>query len=442
MKLLTLAVLLFIAMAPGNAQSKRRPKPKPGDETPAASTTPPAEGAPFPIETLNVTGNQNFTAEQVKAVAQLKVGQSAGKAEFEAARDRLMATGVFDRAGYRYAPAKDGKGYDATLEVVEMPQLFPLRFEDLPATDVQLRALLKQKDPLFAPKIPATKAELDRYARWISEFLAPQNYHDGVVGKVASEGSDLVIVFRPAKPKPSVARVKFTNTGDISAVTLQTAMYGVAIGVPYTEAQIRLLLDSQIRPLYEARGMIRVTFPKIETEPVKDKDVDGLEVTISVNQGPVYKLSKVQFIVAEDSPEDLSKLAKLETGKPVNFDEVKAANEKIIHSMQRGGYLHAKSEVKRDVNDAAKTVGVAFQVTPGPLFTLGELKIVGLDIETEPVIRKMWGLEQGRPFNIDYPNHFLDRIKEGGVFDNLKSTRSETKLNANNSVDVTLYFNK
>jgi outer membrane protein insertion porin family len=443
MRLLALAVIAVIGVPSVHAQSKRTAKPKPAAEAPATSSGPPAEGAPFPLETLNVTGNQNFTAEQVKTAAQLRVGQAAGKAEFEAARARLMATGVFDRAGYRYAPSKDGKGYDATLEVVEMPQLYPLRFEDLPATDAQLRAWLKQKDPLFAPKIPATKPELDRYARLISEFLAQQNYHDAVAGKVTSEGvSDLVVVFRPAKAKPSVARVKFTNTGDISAVTLQTAMYGVAIGVPYTEPQIRLLLDTTIRPLYEARGMIRVSFPKIEAEPVKDKDVDGLEVTIEVNQGPVYKLSKVRFIGAEDSVEDLSKLAKLEADKPVNFDEVKAANEKIVHSMQRDGYMQAKSEIKRDVNDAQKTVAVIFQITPGPLFTFGELKIVGLDIETEPVIRKMWGLQPGRPFNVDYPNHFLDRVKEGGIFDNLKSTRSETKVNANNSVDVTLYFNK
>ena len=50
---------------------------------------------------------------------------------------------------------------------------------------------------------------------------------------------------------------------------------------------------------------------------------------------------------------------------------------------------------------------------------------------------------RGRPFNVEYPDHFLARVKEGGLFDDLKSTRSETKINAkNHTVDVTLYFNK
>ena len=44
---------------------------------------------------------------------------------------------------------------------------------------------------------------------------------------------------------------------------------------------------------------------------------------------------------------------------------------------------------------------------------------------------------------MEYPDHFLKRVKDGGVFDDLKSTRAETKINAaDHTVDVTLYFNK
>jgi outer membrane translocation and assembly module TamA len=88
-------------------------------------------------------------------------------------------------------------------------------------------------------------------------------------------------------------------------------------------------------------------------------------------------------------------------------------------------------------------VAIEFQIDPGPLYTLGKLDMVGLDVVSEPEIRKMWGLGPGRPFNVEYPDHFLARVKEGGVFDNLKSTRAETKINTgNHTVDVTLYFNR
>src|SRR5260221_10157474 len=143
---------------------------------------------------------------------------------------------------------------------------------------------------------PATKRELGRYAQWSTEFLAQNNHVEPVLGKLTSEGSpDLMIVFRPAKQKPSVARVIFKDTGDLPAGLLQTAMYGVAIGMVYAEPQFRLLLDTTIRPLYDAKGMIRVAFPKIETEPAKD--VTGIIVTVQVEPGAGYKLGKVSIQV-------------------------------------------------------------------------------------------------------------------------------------------------
>jgi len=371
------------------------------------------------------------------------VGQVAGKLEFDAARDRLVATGAFDNVSYSFTPAKDFKGYNATVEVAEIGQLYPLRFEELPATDAELRAWLKERDPLFGDKIPATKPELDRYVKWISEYLAGKNYHEPLSGKLSSENTaDLMVVFRPAKARPNIARVKFTNTGDVPVVTLQTAMFGVAVGVPYTEAQVRVLLSNTIRPIYEARGMIRVAFGKIETQP--SKDVDGVDVSVDVVPGPAYKLGRVRFFGDEDSsPQQLAKLANLKTDQTANFDEVKAAQEKIALSLRRRGYLKAASEVRRDVNDTDKIVNLTFQINPGPLFTLGKLSIVGLDIETEPAIRKMWSPLPGQPFNPEYPDHFLKRVKDGGVFDNLKNSRSDTKINAaSHAVDVTLYFNE
>jgi outer membrane protein assembly factor BamA len=103
----------------------------------------------------------------------------------------------------------------------------------------------------------------------------------------------------------------------------------------------------------------------------------------------------------------------------------------------------AKSEVHRTVNDSAKSVDLKFEIISGPQFIFHDLTIIGLDIETEPVVRKLWGLRAGRPFNVDYPNHFLERIKDMGIFENLTKTNAESRVNPkDNTVDVTLYFNK
>src|SRR5262249_12238529 len=148
------------------------------------------------------------------------------------------------------------------------------------------------KDPLFSDRIPATKGVLDRYIGWIAAFLAARDYREALIGKPTSDAAnELTIVFRPAKSRPNVARVKFAHAGDLPTGLLETAMFGVAVGLPYDEAEFRLLLDTQIRPIFEARGMIRVAFPKVTTEP--SKDVDGVDVSVEVEPGPVYTLEKV-----------------------------------------------------------------------------------------------------------------------------------------------------
>ena len=69
------------------------------------------------------------------------------------------------------------------------------------------------------------------------------------------------------------------------------------------------------------------------------------------------------------------------------------------------------------------------------------MKIEGLDIHAEPVVRKMWGMKEGRPFNVEYPDKFLASIREQGMFEHLGNTKALLSIDEkSNSVDVTLLF--
>ena len=104
-----LALLLLFVPASSFAQTSA---PKAGRKAPAKKAkaekaAEKAEVTRWPIESLAVEGSKNYTAEQILSVAGLKTGQLAGKSDFEAARDRLIATGRFETVGYRFAPNKD-----------------------------------------------------------------------------------------------------------------------------------------------------------------------------------------------------------------------------------------------------------------------------------------------------------------------------------------------
>jgi outer membrane protein insertion porin family len=429
---LVLVLLMWASIAGAQAPKRRSTSaPKPSQDQKAEAPR------AWPIHALSVDGNRTYSDQQVLAVAGLRTGQVAGEREFEAARDRLVASGVFESVGYRFEPAPGGEGYAATFQVVEVTPVFPLRFEDLPGP-TEIDAWLRSQYPLYGPRIAATQPILQRYAQSIQEFLAKRGFKDKVIGKVVADAPDrLAVVFRPATPPAVVAEVKFKNNSVVPQETLQNAIAGVAIGLPYQEERFRQLLEANIRPLYEMRGRIRVAFPAIQVEQAKD--VKGLAITVEVNEGEVFKLGEVRLEGAESA--DLLKAGGFKEGENANFDEIRAGTERIRHALQRNGYMNAKVGIERSVDDQKKVVDLTIRIEPNPRFTFGRLEIRGLDLHSEPAVRKLWGLKPGAPFNVEYPDYFLSRIREDGVFDNLGKTTSTIQVNDEaRTVDVTLTF--
>ena len=402
----------------------------------------PAAPSRWPIRTLAVEGNRNYTRDQVLAAAGLKVGQLAGKAEFEAARDRLVATGIFETVGYRFAPAGGDAGYAASFQVTEVEPVHEVRFQNLGAGDSELLAWLKTRDPLVAERIPATAAVLNRWKRGIEEFLSARGRKEKVLARILPDASgELVIAFRPDRPDAMVAQVSFQGNQLLTATELQNAVSAVAIGSPFEEERFRQILNQSVRPLYEARGRIRVAFPKIAAEPARD--VEGLAVTVTVEAGASYNLGQVRVEGSTAAPAaQLAEAAKLKSGETANFDEVAQGLERVRKLLRRNGYMRADARAERHIDESEKKVDLVIHVEEGPRFTFGKLIVEGLDILGEAEIRRLWVPKEGQPFNADYPDFFLRRIQEEGVFENLRKTRSALKLDEQNrAVDVILSFN-
>jgi outer membrane protein assembly factor BamA len=434
MMLRFIALLGLVAAITSLAQT---PAPKTGRKTAAKKP----EATQWPIQNLSVEGNKNFTSQQILAATGLKVGQVAGKAEFDAARDRLVATGCFETVGYKFAPSKDSSGYAASFQVAEVSPLYPVQFEGLPAKPAEIAAYLQSKDPMFAPKLPPTAELLTHYTRLVQDFLDSRNQSEKVLGKLMPIGvNDFAIVFRSARALPTIAQVKFTGNQALPTTLLQNKLAEVAFGFPYTEAGFRTLLDNAIRPLYDARGRVRVTFPKIATD--RAIDVNGLAITIAVDEGPEFKLGEVKFAgnYAAKSAE-LLKIGKFQTGEVANFEGVYQGVDRIKKRMQRLGYLRADTNIERAIHDKTKMVDLTIRIDEGPQFSFGKLTIEGLDLNGEAAIKKLWGLQPGKPFDADYPDFFLNRIREEGLFENLHKTKAVTKLDEQKHlVDVTLQF--
>lgn len=262
-----LALLAAIPLAFGQAPAKKTPSkaaPKSAPASPAAEAAP-SRSVPFPVVALSVEGNKAFSATQILAASGLKVGDAANEKVFEAARDRLLNSGFFESVGYKFGPVSDKSGYAATFEVIEIAQSYPVRFERISKSDAVLRGILHKEDPLFGEKVPGTKQLLERYAKLLEPAAG-----EHIIGRVTpNETGELQIVFQPARMPPSVAEVDFQKNTILSTTTLRNAIAGAAVGVIYDEQRFRQILDASLKPLYEARGRLRVAFPKISIQAVR-----------------------------------------------------------------------------------------------------------------------------------------------------------------------------
>jgi outer membrane protein assembly factor BamA len=415
---------------PAIPQAKpNRPAAKPVPEGPTT----------YPIRSISIEGNRNYTEEQVLHVAGLKIGQTGDAKTFEAARDRLVASGAFETVGFRYGPSDNG--YSVVFEVTEIQQVYPFVFEYVKAPEAEIRAWLKQNDPLYTDKIPGTKQWIARYAEMIEAFLKQSGLNQKITGELTTEHpNELHIMFRPAGAMPVVAEVVFTGSKVIPEGSLRETIRGVAIGSRFTETRFRQLLDTSIRPLYEARGRVRVSFPKVTSEQARG-DVKGVKVTVEVDEGETYNLGEVQVEGTASMNKELLQVAGLKIGDLANFHEVEMALQRINAHMRQDGYMKVTSKPERRIDDEKKTVDLVLAVDPGPQYRFGKLEVKGLDINGEHEVRRIWGLKQGEPFRGNYPDYFLQQVREQGVFDQLGETSSQTSMNDKDlTVDVTLTF--
>ena len=392
----------------------------------------------FPLENVKIQGNERIPPAKIIAVSGLKIGATVSKSEFDEARARLMATGAFESVGYIFKPSADNAGFDVTVEVVEVEQLFPYRFEDLPASEDQLRAALRKVSPLLSDEIPVTNQVLDKYIAAIQQVTESKTK---ITGKLEPDASgQMAIVFRPDVPRDLVAEVKFTGNQVLPVAPLIQAFAAVAVGTPYREATMRVLLESSVRPLYEARGRMHVSFPKIDTKP--SLFAEGVAVIVTVDEGPSYSLGDVKITgVAPADQLEMEQAADVRSKDIADLGEVKAGLERVLTKYRSRGYLRASGKMARVVDDEARKVSVTLTVDPGARFSMGKLEILGLDVNSEPEIRKMWTLKAGEPFKPEYPDAFLDDIRKQQIFDNLGKTRSETRVDEKTRVvDVKLYF--
>jgi outer membrane protein insertion porin family len=409
------------------------------DQTVAKKPPPPGS-----LHSIAVKGNRLYSSPAIVQESGLKIGQHVSAAVIEQARKKLQDTELFANVTdeYRFTTGNSVQ-YDLTFEVSEAAQVFPVRFERLGVPADDLRKYLRDHVDLYSDRIPGTEGVLHRYSAAIQDFLAqadPKSKPVKIHAIVSNDDpKELAVVFSPETPAPTISQVVVSGNKAVDTGAILRAVNAVAIGVPVSDTRLQEILNGAIKPLYAAKGYAAVSFPKVETEPSKTDS--GVVIKVEIKDGPAFTFGSIHFRGTGLDEDEIRANIPFKPGQAFNAGQVDNFRIDLAHRLRRHGYLDASVLTDSQTDDSKHSVNVTYTVAPGSIYNFQKLDVQGLDVTTEPVIARLWGEKPGRPFNPDYPDFFLKRVEEQGLFDNLGDTRSDYTADAStHNVIVHLYF--
>ncbi|MBM3753594.1 MAG: hypothetical protein FJW38_06400 [Acidobacteria bacterium] len=392
----------------------------------------------FPVLRIGATGHTRLPEQAVVAASGLKLKELAEASTFAKACERIVNSGFYRSCNFQYQPLTQGSvsGFDLRFEIQEMAETQETLLELPGADEAAVWAAITKADPLIQRSIPTTNEASIRYIDAIEAELKRRGVARKITAKTEGDlsGSRPRLVFRPA----DLAKVKsasFSGNKAIDASRLQTAILRAAADTEFTERSFNALLNLNIRPMYEELGHLAVQFPSIRaTEANGDA-----AVSVSVEEGPVYKLGAVNFTGDAENPAALLKAAGFRIGATANWTQVSSAIDKAREDFSSRGYLATVMKQNRQLN-ADNTVVLTIDIAKGKLFYFGDLILSGLDVNQERAARRQWKLKPGDPMNGSYTNTFLKSLLRGQEFENLKSVSSSMKPAGDDRVDVEIRF--
>jgi outer membrane protein insertion porin family len=401
---------------------------------------PKREPPPGILHSITVKGNHLYSSADIVKYSGLKIGQRVSGPIIEQARTKLQSTELFANVSDTFRFVGNPPAYDLTIEVAEIDQLFPMRFERLGVSSDAVQQYLRDHMALYSDRIPGTEGVLKRYTAAVQELVRQTDPSMKVKARVSNDDpKQLAVLFAPDTPPLTISQVIVSGNQAVDTGTILRAVNQVAIGVPLSDTRLKLILDGAIRPLYAAKGYAAVTFPKIETQPSKTNR--GVVVKVEIKEGPVFKIGAIRFHGSGLDEEEIRSNIPFKPGQAFNGKQVDEFRLDLVHRMKRRGLLDASVTTETQPDDSKRVVNVTYNVSAGAVYNFQKLDIQGLDINTEPVVARLWGEKPGKPFNPDYPGFFLKRVQEQGLFDNLADTRSDyTADAASHGVTVHLYF--
>ena len=367
----------------------------------------------FKIAKIDFEGLNRLSADEVMVHTGLKVGDQFSLAALDAAGQRLVDSGLFKNVGYKTRPNKDQITIIFQLEEAKVSNSRVVFDNFIWFADVELIAAVKRELPSFDGTAPDTGNTTERIIKALQRFLHEQKIEATVTHMTSQDDPSNPVqehVFTVNGVPLPICTLNFPGAQNISESKLRESSKELR-NTEYSRNFVRSFAQNNLIPLYREVGQLKAAFsPPLAKPEATANCKSGVELTIPVDEGLIYKWNKAEWIGNTTlTAQELDPLLGMQAGKPANGRKLDEALQSIKKAYGRKGFLTAKVKSVPEFDDQAQSVVFKMAVAEGPQFRMGRLSTRGFsESEAKQIIAK-WELKEGEIFDEGYLTDFFKK---------------------------------
>jgi outer membrane protein insertion porin family len=379
------------------------------------------------IASIEVTGLRRITPGDIASRLKLKAGDTLDGDTLSQDVRTLWQTGFFD---------------DVEVDLRKQETTVTLRFlvkerPSVKAVEFEGNAKIKDDDLAEAvgvkPNTTLSRPELRKAVQKIRDKYAEQGYFLAEASHEILPGENNEVTIRfdiKENSQVSVKRITFIGNESISGEELRQVMFtgnpgllSFGSGGPFRQDAFERDI-AMVSAMYYDRGFlqVQVNTPRVMLTP----DRSGIEVSITINEGPRYKIRQLRvFEVGTDGQEveplvgrrALRMMLRAESGDYFNRAQLLEDLSHVRGIYRDKGYANVQAEPQTAVDPERQEVDLILPVVRGPLVKFERIEIRGNTKTRDKVIRRELEIAEGQVFSETKLDRSRRRVTALGYFE-------------------------
>ena len=355
------------------------------------------------IAAIETEGLQSLTNATVVATSGLKVGDTFSVEATDAAANRLLSSGLFKKVAYRTRAV--GADVTITFRFEELKgQSSPVVFDNfIWFSDEELTAAIVREVPSFNGSAPDVGNTNEAIKKALQNLLGERK----LPGEVEYNLTEHEHLFRVTGVPMKICTLHFPGAKSVSEEKLIKATRS-SMDLDYSRQSAATFPKYGLFPIYRELGHLKASFGAPLAKPDKKGACEGVDLTISVSEGPKYSWAKAEWsgnqVLAAKELDDALGMKPGEVANGIKFDK---GVKEVQKAYGTHGYIQARVTPTPEFDDATSNVTFKIAVNEGPQYRMGTVEFRGFSEDDAAALGKKWRLKTGDVYDQNYGVRFF-----------------------------------